>query len=497
MNGYSHDHDLPGRAMENRHARKGNGEATTSISALVPVLWKGLPALLDDVCRALRSIEGEYADFLAEQRLLVTAAAHVAIRELVEAAEQRLTGPPGRFEEEGSDPSVAEPEDEDGDALALFKDAGRDHFQRNRPLLPLLLAYQAGGRVAWRHIAASAVALQMPADALAALAEGVFRAVDRISAVTTDGYLLEQAESAGVREHLLSALAEQLLAEGSNPATVQELAQQAGWALPAEVALVVVRHDDPAGPSALARLTPPCLHVRFGALPGLIVPDPGAPGARHRLSTLLRGCSAVVGPTVPLRDLPESVRVTLDATWVWETSWAGQRPFFVDEHLDAIIVHRDERLLDTLRARCLAPLQGAARGSRADFEATLRSWLVHMGDRRAVAAELQVHPQTVRYRLNRLHELFGPVLTDPAGRLRLLLALAWDCPAGALRTDREPGRRVGNEPGCPTPPGPVDGVPRPRAPGGVPRKSASPAPGTRRTDGGGAMATSPTGPRRP
>jgi PucR C-terminal helix-turn-helix domain len=481
--------DVAPVSFNNRAANGGpskHGEAITSISALVPALWKELPALLDDVCRALRSIDRDYADFLAEQRPMVTAAAHVAIRELVETAEQRLTEDTDPFEDEGDDPSEAEPEGEDGLALALFKDAGRDHFRRNRPLLPLLLAYQTGGRVAWRHIAASAVRLEMPADTLAALAEGVFRAVDRISAVSTNGYLLEQAESAGMREQLLTALAERLVVEGADPSTLQELAQQAGWPLPAEAAIVVVRHDDKAAPGALARLAPPCLHVRFGAFPGLIMPDPSAPGARKRLSTALRGCSAVVGPTVPLRELPESVRVTLDAAWVWETSWGGQRPFFVDEHLDAIIVHRDERLLDALRARCLAPLEGASRSSRAAFQDTLRSWLVHMGDRRAIAAELQVHPQTVRYRMNRLHELFGSTLDDPDARLRLLLALAWDDPVGERHNDRDAGRRLGEE--RPAAPRRLNGLPRPRIPNGM----SGPSPSTRRTDAGGISVASPT-----
>jgi hypothetical protein len=49
-----------------------------------------------------------------------------------------------------------------------------------------------------------------------------------------------------------------------------------------------------------------------------------------------------------------------------------------------------------------------------------------MGNRRAVSEELGVHPQTVRYRLGRVRELFGPVLDDPAARLRLLLALGWE-----------------------------------------------------------------------
>ena len=49
-----------------------------------------------------------------------------------------------------------------------------------------------------------------------------------------------------------------------------------------------------------------------------------------------------------------------------------------------------------------------------------------MGDRRAVADELHVHPQTVRYRMGRLREVFGADLDDPDLRLQLMLALAWD-----------------------------------------------------------------------
>jgi DNA-binding PucR family transcriptional regulator len=39
-----------------------------------------------------------------------------------------------------------------------------------------------------------------------------------------------------------------------------------------------------------------------------------------------------------------------------------------------------------------------------------------------VAAALHVHPQTVRYRLTQLQELFGEQLADPAARLELALA---------------------------------------------------------------------------
>jgi DNA-binding PucR family transcriptional regulator len=42
-----------------------------------------------------------------------------------------------------------------------------------------------------------------------------------------------------------------------------------------------------------------------------------------------------------------------------------------------------------------------------------------------MAEELHVHPQTIRYRLGRLHDLWGDALDDPEVRARLTLALVW------------------------------------------------------------------------
>jgi hypothetical protein len=41
----------------------------------------------------------------------------------------------------------------------------------------------------------------------------------------------------------------------------------------------------------------------------------------------------------------------------------------------------------------------------------------------AAARRLHVHPQTIRYRLRQVSELFGEALYDPDDRFRLLLAL--------------------------------------------------------------------------
>jgi DNA-binding PucR family transcriptional regulator len=57
---------------------------------------------------------------------------------------------------------------------------------------------------------------------------------------------------------------------------------------------------------------------------------------------------------------------------------------------------------------------------------TLRAWLAEQGRLSPVATRLGVHPQTVRYRLARLRELFGESLDDPDERFWLELALRAD-----------------------------------------------------------------------
>jgi len=62
-------------------------------------------------------------------------------------------------------------------------------------------------------------------------------------------------------------------------------------------------------------------------------------------------------------------------------------------------------------------------GPRRRLTETLRAWLDHWGEVRAVAAQLDVHPQSVRYRVGQLREAFGPTLDDPSFRLELALAM--------------------------------------------------------------------------
>ncbi|MGH3164904.1 MAG: helix-turn-helix domain-containing protein, partial [Trebonia sp.] len=54
---------------------------------------------------------------------------------------------------------------------------------------------------------------------------------------------------------------------------------------------------------------------------------------------------------------------------------------------------------------------------------TFEPWLERRGTPAEIATALGVHVQTVRYRINRLKEIFGDVIDNPDSRLAFELAL--------------------------------------------------------------------------
>ena len=57
------------------------------------------------------------------------------------------------------------------------------------------------------------------------------------------------------------------------------------------------------------------------------------------------------------------------------------------------------------------------------MEETALAFVQHGGNAAAMARALHLHPQTIRYRLTRLRELFGDSLDDADDRFELELAL--------------------------------------------------------------------------
>jgi hypothetical protein len=308
---------------------------------------------------------------------------------------------------------AAEPGGTDSPAASALEGAyalGRGEARAARTADALLSAYRVGARVAWRELSAESVRRGASAGTLARFAELVFAYIDELSAASLAGHADELEVSGRVRQRHLDRLANALLA-GEPPTSLEERAEVAGWTPPETLTAVLLPEDRVRG----LFLDPATLHPTED-LPErtavLLVPD----ADRGYLLRQLAGRDAVVGPARPW----ESVRASYDrALRARSLGLLGS----TEDHLAALVLTADPPALSDLRAHALAPLDPERPSSREKLEETLRAWLLHQGRREDVAAALFVHPQTVRYRVGRLRELYGERLADPAWVLLLTLAL--------------------------------------------------------------------------
>lgn len=317
--------------------------------------------------------------------------------------------------------------DEPGRAAAsreLYVALGRGEARVGRPLDALLSAYRVGARVTWSRLAELGLREGLPPDLLVQLAAAVFAYIDEISSASAAGHAAEQSHLVGERERRHEALARLLLGEA--PAgLVDEAVTVAGWT--PSVTLTPVLLADPDARRLAARWDERSLLLPGeSAGPGralVLLPDVDGPGRAERLSATLAATGpSVLGPVRPWRESSTAAALVLRAAALQSADLLpGGRPLRVEQHLAALVVHADPLALAELGTVRLAPLEALTELARERMTSTLRSWLAHHGDRQQVAAELGIHPQTVRYRVGQLREVFGEQLEDPCRRLELAL----------------------------------------------------------------------------
>ena len=414
------------------------------------VLRPVLPSLADEIIAAIsrevpdyaRAMEGEFG-------------------QVVRVAIERALG---RFIDLIEDPSS-----DDGRGRAAYVDLGRGEMRAGRSLEALLSAYRLGSRLAWRRFVEAGVAGGLDPGAIYALGEAIFAYIDELSAESAEGYAEEQSAAAGERQRLRRRLV-RLLAQDVAPSeeTILAAAAAAAWPLPRNVAALVTAPAEPAASEAAAsekvasrgpasgtvasggaaisggtpassdeaaesdalaarlarRIGEEAIGAGIERLAVVLVPDAGAPARARRLTAAAQGRPAALGPAVPLALAGLSVRRAVATHALLAEGRLGERDFArAEEHLPALVIAADPALGAELAQQRLAPLHTLADGPRARLTETLRAWLDRPGQVQAVAAELGVHPQTVRYRVKQLRELFGDRLEDPEARFELGLAL--------------------------------------------------------------------------
>ena len=298
---------------------------------------------------------------------------------------------------------------------------GRGEARSGRSMDALARAYRVGARVAWREMSEAAVGAGLSATTTARFAELVFAYIDELSDASVTGHADELATSGRLRQRRLERLAARLLG-GAPEADLVGAAERADWDPPTSMAAVILPEDNVR--SVLGRIGAQALQVSDDAptldiesgLTVLLVPV-GGTRARSALVRVVRDADAVVGPSRPWTDVRSSYRRALRA----------QRlglPTDTEAHLAELVRTADADALDDLRARVLAPLGDVRAASAEKLRDTLAAWLRHHGRREDIATALFVHPQTVRYRMGQLRDLYGDRLTDPEFVRDATIALA-------------------------------------------------------------------------
>jgi hypothetical protein len=359
------------------------------------------------------------AAILVELPALADEIIHTIQRE-VPSYSRPLSGDFGRGIREGTELALRRFIGAVGDeSPAVYRGLGYGEHRAGRSLDALQSAYRVGARVAWRRMSRVAAAAGASAEAQSRLAEAMFAYIDQLAAESIEGYAEAQLADAGDVGRRRAALLATLLSVPAPEATVlARAAAEARWTIPRTLACLVI--GDGAGASPWRRLSGDTLHGQIEDTTCVVVPDPSRLEREARGLAQKLNVAVGLGPSVPVSEVHVSLRW---ARLALELAPGSAALLVAEQRLADIALRAAPDVLAALREQALAPLSGESEGSRTRLEGTLRAWLRHRGSQRAIAAELAVHPQTVRYRLRRLRELYGAALEDPDRRFELEIAL--------------------------------------------------------------------------
>ena len=377
--------------------------------------WRALPASVADV------IEPEL-DAITDEILATIA------REVPEYA-RPLEGSFGRGVRTGVTEALRQfvqvirsPSGARGPGREVYVALGRGELRQGRTLDSLQSAYRVGARVAWRRVADAAQRAGADAEVLSLLAESIFAFIEELSADSVEGYAEARSHLEGERRRRQRELVLLLLRDPpADDADLRAAAAAVGWRIPLAAAAIACAEEEL---ERIARRLP--ADALVAALDGegcAIVPDPEGPGRAAEVGGALAGRTAALGPAVAPPELGASWSLARAALRGAEAGVISEVPLRADDVLIDLLLFEGRAFVDRIAARRLAAfdeLTPKARGRMAD---TALAYVREGGNAAAMARALDLHPQTVRYRLARLRELLGDQLDDPDARLELELAL--------------------------------------------------------------------------
>ncbi|MGC5395844.1 helix-turn-helix domain-containing protein [Streptomyces sp. DT20] len=333
-----------------------------------------------------------------------------------------LSGPNGQAIRVGVEQSlssfvdlVAEPSTSTSLRDDMCRRFGRFEAYEGRTMETLQGAYRLGARVALRRAKKVGRSYNFSPTLMLSFADALFAYIDELESLSREGFLEVQSQSGEQGEAMRRRLLHLILAGRPVPRTaIAELCEQTGWTLPEEVTLVAVR-----APARLDRVGADrdILADLSDPQPHLLIPGPLDDARRSMLDQSLLGSRAAIGLTVPTALASDSIRWARRVLELVDTGVIEDAPFVLcADHLITLWLLSDPVLLDQLARRELAPIAGISANRRERLVETLRIWLDTRGTAAHMGELLDVHPQTVRYRMRNLESIFGEQLIDPESR---------------------------------------------------------------------------------
>ncbi|MEU9129340.1 helix-turn-helix domain-containing protein [Kitasatospora sp. NPDC048540] len=338
--------------------------------------------------------------------------------------------------------------------LARISESSARRADEGVPLEAVVGAYHFGAQECAERVLAAAGPGDLP-DVLL-VQQRLLGYLRLVSCAVAAGYVQERQAALGDEQVARQSLLSRLL-EGGDPRTA---ADRAGLPLPAcylVLGITLGPHPDELLPGVnhavaarrkLRRLRNELQHRTTGVplsvlsgngglvlipcdAPHADTPSAGGPPAalsgpeRDRLAALVdhlgRVCGAellVAAAAAAPDGVADAARLVGEVREVARASGRGPGLYLLDDVLLEYQLSRPSPARDRLAA-LLAPLAG-----RAELLGTLRAFLACGLDRRRAAARLQVHPNTVDYRLRRVTDLTGLDAARGADQLTLRAALA-------------------------------------------------------------------------
>lgn len=334
--------------------------------------------------------------------------------------------------------------DERGHGVEAARRLGHRRAEQGFPVEAVLHTYRIGGQFIWETFVRAAGPDLGDQQAVLAAATTLWSFIDTYSAALAEGHRQASEDRARTDTEVRSALLEALFT-GKAAAGRGLLDCAADLRLPATGRFLVVVADTHALPRIEDRLrlrgTVSVWRQEIDAQAGIVLlPPNGCPEALcAHLAAHTRARAGVSAEYHRIEDTPAARHA------------AGLARAAVGAHGPGVLRH-DQAPVPILLASAPEAAKAVARAALGPVLArparergllleTLRTWLACDGATSAAAAELHCHRNTVRYRLRRLEELTGLLLSSPKALGQLHLALE----ALRLSPQHEPSReRVGS-----------------------------------------------------